>query len=118
MTILLSEHFCHLRDNPIMAFSLINSLIINHKFSKFQMVELYELCQKYIYFIMAKEKYDKDYKIKENNRNLNSPILNKEYYKKYFNSIIISIKIKKIINNYLENLFKILKYKNIFKVSI
>ena len=118
MTILLSEHFCHLRDNPIMAFSLINSLIINHKFSKFQMVELYELCQKYIYFIMAKEKYDKDYKIKENNRNLNSPILNKEYYKKYFNSIIISIKIKKIINNYLENLFKILKYKNIFKDSL
>ena len=48
MIILLSEHFCHIRDNPIMAFSLINSLIINNTtLSKFQMVDLYELCQKY-----------------------------------------------------------------------
>ena len=32
MTILLSKHFCHIRDNPIMAFSLINSLFIIQKF--------------------------------------------------------------------------------------
>ena len=118
MTILLSEHFCHLRDNPIIAFSLINSLIINQKFSKFQMVELYELCQKYIYFIKAKEKSDKDYEIIEDKKIFDSKILKKEHYQNYFNSIIISTGIKKSINNYIKNLNEILKHKNIFKDNL
>jgi hypothetical protein len=31
LTILLAEHFCHLRNNPTISFSLISSLIINQK---------------------------------------------------------------------------------------
>ena len=55
--VLLAEHFCLLRNNPIMAFSLIKPLINKKKnnFSKIQMVILYELGQKYIYYLTAKE---------------------------------------------------------------
>ena len=120
MVILLAEHFCHLKDNPIMAFSFINSLIINHrnKLSKFQIVELYELNQKYIYFIQAKEKCNKDYEITENKNELLSKVNRADYYINYFNSLNLSNKIKRIINNYIDNFIKILKNKNIFEESL
>ena len=119
MIILLSEHFCHIRDNPIMAFSLINSLIINNTtLSKFQMVDLYELCQKYIYYIKAMERFDKDYEILENKNDSNAKILRKEYYKKFFNNITSSAIIKKLIKKYIENFSEILECQNIFKESL
>ena len=120
MIILLSEHFCHLKDNPIMAFSFINSLIINHKnkLSIFQIVELYELNQKYIYFIQAKEKCNKDYEIVENKNDFLVKTKRAEYFNNYFNSLKISYKIKRIINNYIDNFIKIIENKNIFEESL
>ena len=120
MVILLAEHFCHLKDNPIMAFSLINSLIINHKnkLSKLQKVELYELHQKYIYYIRAKEKCNKDFEITENKDDLLVKVKREEYYKYYFNILKLSYKIKRIMNNYIDNLIKILKNKNLFEKSL
>ena len=120
MTILLADHFCYLRENPIMAFSFINSLINNNKnkFSKFQMVGLYELCQKYIYYIFIMEKFDNNYKIIENKNNIISKKERDEYYKNIFNCLRMSYKIKEIINNYLDNLLELLKYKKMFEESI
>ena len=42
-----------MKNNPIMAFSLIKTLIQKKKksFSKFQIINLYELEQKYIYYL-------------------------------------------------------------------
>ena len=109
LTILLAEHYCHLKDNPIMAFSFISSLISNYKnkFSKFQMVGLYELSQKYIYYIQAKERLDKDNKISDNENNFESENQKVDFYYNYFNSLKLSYKIKKIICNYIDNLIYI-----------
>ena len=41
------------------------------------MIEIYELCQKYTYYILAKEKCDKDFEILEDTNNLRSKILRK-----------------------------------------
>ena len=120
LTILLAEHYCHLKDNPIMAFSFISSLISNYKnkFSKFQMVGLYELSQKYIYYIQAKERLDKDNKISENQNNFESKNQKADFYYNYFNSLKLSYKVKKTICNYIDNLIYILKYKNIFEETL
>jgi len=120
LTALLAEHFCHLKDNPIMAFSLISSLISNYKnkFSKFEIVGLYELSQKYIYYIQAKERLDKDYKISDNQNNLESKNQEASFYYNYFISLKLSYKVKKIICNYIDNLIYILKYKNIFEETL
>ena len=51
LIILLAEHFCHLKNNPIMSFSIINTFIQKqrNKISKFKNVILNELKQKYFY---------------------------------------------------------------------
>ena len=120
LTILLAEHYCHMKDNPIMAFSFISSLISNYKnkFSKFQMVGLYELSQKYIYYIQAKERLDKDNKISENQNDFESQNQRVDFYYNYFISLKLSYKVKKIICNYIDNLIYILKYKNIFEETL
>ena len=120
LTILLAEHYCHLKDNPIIAFSFVSSLISNYrnKFSKFQMVGLYELSQKYIYYIQAKERLEKDNKITENQNDFESKNQRVDFYYNYFNSLRLSYKVKKIICNYIDNLIYILKYKNIFEETL
>jgi hypothetical protein len=105
MVILLAEHFCHLKDNPIMSFSFINSLLINHKnnFSKIQILELYELNQKYAYYIDAREKCDKTFEITENENDLLVKVNREAYYEYYYKVLKTSYKIKKNINNYFES---------------
>ena len=116
LSILLAEHFCNLRDNPIMAFSLVMSLIIRQRnnFPMFQMVTLYELCQKYIYYASSKDKLD--IKFGNNNRLIN--IERYEYFQNYFTNLKTSYKIKNIFNYYINILLKILKYQNIFGESL
>ena len=100
-----------------MAFSFIMSLIIrqSNKFSLFQMVTLYELCQKYIYY--ASSRFKLDIRVEKNNNGL----INSEKYE-YFHDYFINLKAshiaRKIINNYINTLLKILKYKNIFEETL
>ena len=60
LTILLAEHYCHLVNNPTMAFSLIISLLKRqkNKLKRLQKIVLYELCEKYIYSIFSKIRID------------------------------------------------------------
>ena len=120
MAILLAEHFCHLKSNPIMAFSLINTLFIKQKtkFNLFQMVTLYELNQKYIYYITAKEKNSLEEQIHENKVELLSYQNRREEFKDYYYNLKMSNKIKNLINFCIDNEIKILKYKNIFEDSL
>ena len=62
LTILLAEHYCHLVNNPTMAFSFIISLLIRqkNKLKNIQKIILYELCEKYIYSIFSKFKNEDD----------------------------------------------------------
>ena len=116
LTILLSEHFCHLKNNPIMAFSIISTFILKKKnrLTIFQKIELYELSQKYIYYMAAKSKNNLEKEIQENKSLL---LLNRNkltIFKEYYYNLNFSIKMKKLINNYTDIEMKILKYKSIF----
>jgi hypothetical protein len=82
------------------------------------MVGLYELSQKYIYYIQAKERLEKDNKISEKQNDFESKNQRVDFYYNYFNSLKLSYKVKKIICNYIDNLIYILKYKNIFEETL
>ena len=120
LTIILAEHFCHLKNNPTMAFSIISTLILKQrdKLSKFQMVVLYELNQKYVYYISAKIKKDIENEIMQNKNELLTDKKREDIFKNYYHNLILSNKIKKIMINYIDNIIKILKYKNIFEESL
>ena len=120
ISILLAEHFCHLRTNPTMSFSVITTLMLKNanRFSKFEMVVLYELSQKYIYYIMAK--VDNDLKVEIHNNRfdaLKNQFRQNEFIDYYYN-VTLSNKAKKLISNYIDNEMKILKYKSIFEESL
>ena len=120
LTILLAEHFCHLRNNPTISFSLVSSLIINQKskIRSYHMSILYDLNQKYIYYIYAMEKKEIEEEIKSSNKEL---LMNEEkriYFKNYFFNLKMSSKINKFMNLYIDNRVKILKYKNVFEESV
>ena len=120
LAILLAEHFCHLKDNPTVAFSIICTLIIRKKskLSMFEMATLFEICQKYIYYITAKEDKNIENEIRENKNELLQNKIREDYIKSYFHNLMLSNTIKKIMNNYIEIIIKILKYRNIFQDSI
>ena len=120
LAILLAEHFCNLKNNPIMSFSLIKSLIIKqkNKISKLQMIILYELLQKYIYYISANSKIEIEDIIINSKNKLISHKPTEYLFKIYFKNSKTAIKIKTNITNYIDNHIKILKYKNIFEESI
>ena len=120
ISILLAEHFCHLRTNPTMSFSVIITLMLKNanKFSKFEMVVLYELCQKYIYYIMAKVNNDLEVEIHYNKfEALKNQFRQNEFIDYYYN-VTLSNKAKKLISNYIDNEMKIIKYKSIFEESL
>ena len=119
LSILLSEHFCHLKNNPTMAFSIINTFILKHKnkLSDFEMITLYEISQKYIYYISANITKQREKEIIENNSILLNQ-QNEQYFKIHFNNSKISLETKTNMINYINNQIKILKYKNIFEESL
>ena len=120
LTILLAEHHCHLKDNPMMAFSTILTLIQkqNNKFSKFQIVVLYELCQKYIYYLSAKIMNEMQLEISKNNTIFLKFKQRFNECQNYYYNLKMSYKVKRLISNYIYNEMKILKYKIIFEDSL
>ena len=120
LSILLAEHYCHLKNNPTMAFALITTLLMRKKgkFNLEQLVILYELSQKYIYYILAQEKNRLNKDINNQNNNLLTIKTKQIYFKTYFITLEIAFKIKKVICDYIDNEIKILNYKNIFEDTI
>jgi len=120
LSVLLSEHFCHLRNNPTIAFALISTLMTKRKdkLNIEQLIMLYELKQKYIYFITAQHKNNLNKEIRNEQHNLLLVQQKEDYFQKYFITLEIAYKIKRIICNYIENEINILKYKNIFEESM
>ena len=120
LTILLAEHYCHLVNNPTMAFSLIISLLKRqkNKLKRLQKIVLYELCEKYIYSIFSKIRIDD-----ENEDSLKDEylLMNKQkfdYFQNYFVILKSSYYTKILMNQYINNLIKILKYKSIFEDTL
>ena len=119
-TILLAEHYCHMRDNPVMAFSFIISLMIKqrNKFSRFQMAFLYEISQKYIYYIYAKRKWETELLIIKNQKESLKDEQKFDKFKSYFFNLKLSYKVKNIMTDYINNEINILKYKSIFEETL
>ena len=117
LTVLLAEHYCHLKDNPTMSFSIINTLLLkrSHKFSKIQLITLYELCQRYISYLSSIIMNEDNKNIQLNNIDIKEK---KMQFIKYYNNLKMSYKIKQIICNYIDIMIKLLKYKSIFEDSL
>ena len=119
LTILLAEHYCHLVNNPTLAFSFIISLLIRqkNKLSKLNKIILYELCEKYIYLVFDKMRANKS----EENLADEDTFNNKEkfeYFRNYFNILKSSYYTKNLMNQYIKAFIKILKYKAIFEDTL
>ena len=117
LAIILAEHFCHLKNNPTMSFSIISTLILKQrtKFSKFQIVILYELCQKYVYYLTARIMKEIELENKNNNIQSLKSKQRADEFRSYFYNLRMSYKVKRLISNYIYNELKILKYKIIFE---
>ena len=120
MCILLAEHYCYCKENPTMGFSLINTFILKqrNKFSKFEIVNLYELCQKYIYYIDCFNIINIEKEIFNNQKELLLDKQKDEEFKGYYNNLKIIYKAKGYICDYIHNEIRILKYKYIFEDSL
>ena len=120
LAIILSEHFCHLKENPTLAFSIINNFIQKQreKLTKSEKIILYELSQKYLYFISAEVKKKIDSQVYYEQKDSLKKTQRIDHFKSYFNNLIMSSKLKKLMFYYIDNLIKIIKYKNIFEDSL
>ena len=120
LVILLSEHFCHLKKNSTMAFSIINTFFQKQKdnINEYDKIVLYELSLKYIYYMMIRIKDDIEVEIYNNKKEILINNQRVDYFKSFFNNLKLSYQVKKFIFNYIDNLIQILKYKNIFEESI
>ena len=120
MCILLAEHYCHCKNNPIMSFSLINTFILRHrnKLSKFEIVNLYELSQKYIYYLNCANIINIEKEILSDNKELLIKTQKDEEFKGYYINLKTIYKAKGYISDYIYNEMRILKYKYIFEDSL
>ena len=120
LSIILAEHYCHLKKNPTMAFSIVNTLLLKRrkKLNLEELITLYELSQKYIYFISAQEKYNLYKELRSHKTNLLIIQQKEEYYKLYFITLQMAYKLKKAICNYVDNELKILRFKSVFEETL
>jgi len=120
LVLILSEHFCHLRNNPIMAFSLIKTYLVKqkNKLSKFQIVSVHELAQKYSYYITSKVNEEME---KELIKDKNISLINRNKANEFIIILVILKTVfttKKFFINYIIILINLIKYKSIFEESL
>ena len=126
LTLLLSEHFYLLKENPIMAYSLIQTLIYFNleNLTLEQYLILYETCQKYIEscldydFIFKNLMKDKD---NETSNKLHDQLNNDMLKEKKFRNIFVIyekiIHIQSMMNDYSEIVINLMKKKNLVEES-
>jgi len=117
---LLSEYFLLAKSNPIMAYSILQSLLQNNykSLSTKELISVYGAMNKYIKYIF-KEKLKKINLSKFNDNKKYLSIEYKEYeIKKYFKILITLNEIIKIMKNYCISFNEIIKYKQDYENSI
>ena len=117
---LLSEHFFFVKKNPIMAYSVLQTLLHNNYkiLSIKQLIFIYGTLNKYInYSLNVKLKKRNLQKINYNINNLSEE--NKENeLKQYFNFLLTIKKITKLMKNYSFSFNEIMKYKQNYENSV
>ena len=120
LTILLAEHFYNYKHNPILSYSMIQTILtFNTKsLSINQILILFTALTKYV------DKYDNKYEISAGNKS--SKELEKEIliekktnlYKNIYHNFKYLMKVKKIIKKYAKDYLQLIKYKENMEESI
>jgi len=120
LTVLLAEHFYNYKNNPILSYSMIQTILtFNTKtLSINQILILFTALTKYI------NKYDNKYEISHANKT--SKELEKEIlmdkktksYKNIYNNFKHLMKVKKIIKKYAKDYLQLIKYKENMEESV
>ena len=128
LTLILSEHFYLLKENPIMAYSIIQTLLLFNfdNLSLEQYLILYETCQKYIESCMDSNNLGKRMLAKNKNPHLISKLQDKISHdvlkeKKFKNIFLIYekiIAIQTMMNDYCQIVIDIMKKKNLVEESV
>ena len=120
LTLLLCEHYCYFKDNPIMAYSMVQTLLhFNYeKLKLMELIQLYEVADKYIEvsLTMAELQLTKD--LEEGNKAGFNQILKENRFKEVFFMLQKIKKIKKIMYTYAQNEITMIKYKELIEESI
>ena len=119
LSLLLSEHFLIYKENPLMSYSILQTLLHSNyeNLTKDQLIILYECMTKYIN-IFIKKKLKKINIEKTNGEKLNLLKLNKEEeLSQYFNLILKIKKAIKFMIKYSTEFLTILNHKDNFETS-
>ena len=122
LLLLLSEHFCHLKNNPLIALSFLLNFMLKKekKLNIFQLIDINELCKKYIYYLSSKILNDLNNEGEKASNKTDLSFIQKrtEKLNNYYIYLKKSNKMKKLICIYIDIFIQILKYKNIFNDSL
>ena len=126
LTLILSEHFYLFKENPIMAYSLIQTLLYfnSENLSLEQFLILYETCQKYIessldYELMKKRllKNENDNDEEKVQDKLSHDILKEKKFREIFLIYERIIGIQLMMDNYCQIVIETMKKKNLVEES-
>ena len=129
LTLILCEHFCLFKENPIMAYSLLQTLIyFNLKnLTTKQLLILYETWQKYIEISLSLEshsqlieKYALKHKIDQNKKEdmLSVNILKERNFRKTFSVYATIHDIQIMMCEYCDIILNIMKQKNLIEETV
>ena len=120
LTLLLCEHYCYFKNNPIMAYSMVQTLLHFNcdKLGLSQLIQLYEVADKYIEVSlnMAELQLTKD--LNSGNKSGFNQILKENKFKDIFFMLNKVKKIQKIMYQYSQNEIIMIKYKEMMEESI
>ena len=120
LTLLLCEHYCYFKNNPIMAYSMVQTLLHFNcdKLGLSQLIQLYEVADKYIEVSlnMAELQLTKD--LESGNKSGFNQLLKEKKFKEIFFMLNKVKKIQKIMYQYSQNEITMIKYKEMMEESI
>ena len=120
LTLLLCEHYCYFKDNPIMAYSMVQTLLhFNYEKLKLgQLIQLYEVADKYIDVSLTMAELQLTRDLEAGNKAGFNQILKENKFKDIYFMLQKIKKIKKIMYTYAQNEITIIKYKELIEESI
>ena len=120
LTLLLCEHYCYFKNNPIMAYSMVQTLLHFNceKLGLSELIQLYEVADKYIEVSlnMAELQLTKD--IEMGNKAGFNQLLKENKFKEIFFMLNKVKKIQKIMYQYSKNEITMIKYKELMEESV
>lgn len=120
LTLLLCEHYCYFKDNPIMAYSMVQTLLhFNYEKLKMgELIQLYEVADKYIEVSLTMAELQLTRDLEMGNKAGFNQILKENKFKDIYFMLQKIKKIKKLMATYAQNEITIIKYKELIEESI